>query len=236
MKDIFVQNQNVQSVVQAINAAKKERGPKIILQKGRPGLGKTKTCAWYAAHNDVVYLEAEAGWNIGWFLDDLCFELGIQPEHKLSNRSRQVKDLLRKERPVLIIDEADLLKHDKKVLETIKSIHDKCEIPVVLVGTNEIEQAVRSYPQFISRVCQIVEFKEIDKGDLATVVNQLAEIDIPDEAIEELSQYVKTMRDVVRYIPHIERAVKSRPGKSKVDRAIVRAAAVKVPGSRQEVA
>jgi hypothetical protein len=231
MKDIFVQTKNVSNFISAIESAKREKGPKIILHKGQVGLGKTRTCAWYAAQNPTVYLQAEAGWNIGWFLDDLCFELGVKPEHKLSARSRQVKDQIRKGSPVLIIDEADLLRHDKRVLETIKSIHDQCDVVTVLTGTGEIEQTLRSYPQFCSRVHQAVEFEDISGTELPSIITQLSEVALAEDAMEELSKHIKTMRDIVRYLPQIERAVKGKNIK-KVDRALVRAAAARIPNTR----
>jgi hypothetical protein len=231
MKDVFVRTRNVVAFINAIEAVHNEKGPKMILTKGQPGRGKTKTMAWYTAHNKAVYLEAEAGWNIGWLLDDLCFELGVRPEHKLSSRSRQVKDIIRKERPVLIIDEADLLRHDKKVLETIKSIHDRCDVPVVLVGTSEIEQEVRRYSQLSSRVVNTVDYSDISKAELPAIISQLAEVTLDDTAMKELTLHIRTMRDVVRFLPHIERAVKGKNAR-KADDAVVRAVADRLPKAK----
>lgn len=231
MRDVFVQTKNVSAFTSAIEAAKAERGPKIVNVKGRPGYGKTRTCAWFAAQENALYVEAQAGWNIGWFLDDLCFELGVKPEHKLSGRSRQIKEIILKEQPVVLIDEADLLRHDRKVLETVKSIHDKCRVPVVLIGTGEIEQELRRYQQFLSRVCQQVEFGELSAGELPSVISQLSEVELDREAVEEAGRHIKTMRDAVRYIPHIERAVRSKQLK-KADRELVRAVAQRMPRER----
>jgi DNA transposition AAA+ family ATPase len=132
---------------------------------------------------------------------------------------------------VLIIDEADLLRHDKRVLETIKSIHDQCDVVTVLTGTGEIEQTLRSYPQFCSRVHQAVEFEDISGTELPSIITQLSEVALAEDAMEELSKHIKTMRDIVRYLPQIERAVKGKNIK-KVDRALVRAAAARIPNTR----
>jgi hypothetical protein len=49
--------------------------------------------------------------------------------------------------------------------------------------------------------------------------------------MEEISKYVKTMRDIVKYLPQIERAIKGKNIK-RVDRALVRAAAARIPNTR----
>lgn len=221
MKDAFVKTRNVAAFTAALEAARAKRGPKLVLVKGNVGLGKTRTCAWYTAQNGAVYIEAQPGWNIGWFLDDMCFELGITPAHKLSNRSRQVKAFLAKERLDIIIDEADRLKHDRKVLETIQSVHDYCDVPVVLVGMGEIDEALRTYPQLTSRVYQKVEFSEITRAELPAIFHQLSEVEVPADAIdEEAAKNLRTMRAIEHIIPDVEKAVRSSGGK-RADSAMV---------------
>lgn len=216
MRDVFVQTKNVAAFMGAIEAVKAKRGPKMVFVKGDVGLGKTRTCAWHAAQNRTLYLEAQSGWNIGWLLDDLCFEIGIAPAHKLSNRSRQVKDHIGKERMEVIIDEADRLKHDRRVLETIQSIHDASNVPVILVGMGEIDAALKVYPQLSSRIYQRVEFQEIARAELPSIFNQLAEVEIPADAIDdEIARGLKTMRAIERFIPDIEKAVRAKGGPSR---------------------
>lgn len=213
MNDNFVQTKNVMRFRDAVDAARAKRGPKLVFVKGRVGLGKTRTCAWHAAQNGALYMEAQPGWTIGWFLDDLCFEMGIVPSHKLSGRSRQVKEVLARDKVDLIIDESDRLRHDRKLLETIQSIHDFCKIPVVLVGMGEIEESLRTYPQLCSRIYRKVEFNEFTKDEARDIIRQLTDVEVPDEILsDDAAKVLNTMRAIEHFIPDIEKAVRSRGG------------------------
>ncbi len=215
MKDNFVETKNVTRFRDAVTSARAKRGPKIVFVKGRVGLGKTRTCAWHAAQNGALYMEAQPGWSIGWFLDDLCFEMGIMPAHKLSARSRQVKEVLARDRVDLIIDEADRLRHDRRLLETIQSIHDACRIPVVLVGMGEIEESLRTYPQLSSRVYRKVEFDEFNKAEVVDILRQLTDVEIPAESLsDDAAKALSTMRAIEHFVPDIEKAVRSKGGKA----------------------
>ena len=231
MRDVFVQTRNVSNFMSAVETARQERGPKIIIAKGRFGLGKTQTCAWLGANHGAVYMVAEAGWSIGWFFKDLCFELGLKPAYALSDRARQIRETLAKERPTLIIDEADYLRHDKRVLETVKSLHDRCDVPVILVSNGEIGQVIKSYGQIDSRICARVEFEEITKAELPDILKQLAEVNFDVASTEALSKHVRTMRDLTRLLPRIEKAVRGKNAR-RADNAIIDAVAAKVKGHR----
>lgn len=214
MNDNFVETKNVIRFSDAVDAARAKRGPKIVFVKGRVGLGKTRTCAWHAAHNGALYMEAQPGWTIGWFLDDLCFEMGIVPSHKLSGRSRQIKEVLARDKIDLIIDESDRLRHDRRLLETIQSIHDFCRIPVILVGMGEIEESLRTYPQLSSRVYRKVEFDEFDKAEVLEIIRQLTDVKIPDETLsDDAAKALSTMRAIEHFVPDIEKAIRSQGGK-----------------------
>jgi DNA transposition AAA+ family ATPase len=136
MRKVFVKTQNVKNFITLINNLenKPDNVSKMALVYGEPGLGKSRTALWLAAQNDAVYIRSANLMTGRWFLEELTEELDEIPRYWTSDLFKQCVNKLNKKPQMLIIDEIDYLAGDHKIIETIRDIHDKTNVPIVFVG------------------------------------------------------------------------------------------------------
>ena len=69
-----------------------------------------------------------------WLLEEIVEELGEIPYNKFSDIFNQVVAQLIKTPRIIIVDETDYLTIDSRAVETLRDIHDKTDVPIVLGG------------------------------------------------------------------------------------------------------
>jgi Cdc6-like AAA superfamily ATPase len=114
---------------------------------GDSGTGKSFACRSFTEHNKNVYLlKCASHWNRRLFLEEL---LGVIGKHSggysLSEMMKiATTELLKQDRPLLILDEADKL--DNHVLYLFITIYNELEerCGIVLCATNYLDKRIRS--------------------------------------------------------------------------------------------
>ena len=71
---------------------------------------------------------------------------------------------------LLMIDEADRLK--EVALEQVRSIFDRGQIGLVLIGMPGIEKRLARYPQFYSRIGFVHEFRTLAAAEIRHLLEQ----------------------------------------------------------------
>jgi len=215
MKIKFVRTENVNRLVAAL-AELVRRGPGVpglALVHGHQGYGKTVATEWWAVQQGAVYLRAQAAWTVPWLLMDLAASLGLAPEHISRNNFRLViRELRQRPRPVLL-DEADYLVRDRRLLDTVRDLYDAAGAPIVLVGMAGVREAVaRRSPQFWSRVSQEVEFQPLTVEDTRLIAWELCDLELPAEAARRLVRETEgNIRKTVVLLHHLETRRKAHP-------------------------
>lgn len=152
--------------------------PGIGLIHGETGRGKTTAVAYLFNQVNGVLVRARANDTTSSLLGRIVSELGSAP---MGRNSRMVDYIIEQmsmhERP-LFIDEADYLMGDIKMLETIRDLYDATEVPVVLIGMDQIARRISTRKQFFNRISEWVEFKPADLDDVMTMANEMLEDDI----------------------------------------------------------
>ncbi|HBX3489332.1 MULTISPECIES: AAA family ATPase [Klebsiella pneumoniae complex] len=145
---------------------------------GAAGLGKTMILREYAAqHRDALLIEADPGYTARVVLEELCGLLGISKRGNMHELSEACIAALRDSGRLLMVDEAENLPY--RALETLRRIHDKSGIGMVLAGMPRLIINLKGkrgeYQQLYSRV-----------GFALCLGDSLPQSDITDIAISML--------------------------------------------------
>lgn len=122
---------------------------------GDAGLGKTMILREYATqHKDALLIEADPGYTARVVLEELCSRLGLSKRGNMHELSEACIDALRDSGRLLMVDEAENLPY--RALETLRRIHDKAGIGIVLAGMPRLIINLKGkrgeYKQLYSRV------------------------------------------------------------------------------------
>jgi len=145
---------------------------------GAAGLGKTMILREYAAqHCDALLIEADPGYTARVVLEELCGLLGISKRGNMHELSEACIAALRDSGRLLMVDEAENLPY--RALETLRRIHDKSGIGLVLAGMPRLIINLKGkrgeYQQLYSRV-----------GFALCIGDSLPQSDITDIAVSML--------------------------------------------------
>lgn len=139
-----------------------------------------------------------------WLLEELVNELGETPMYKSSDLFNQaVRQLIENPR-LIIVDEIDYLAGDKQTIETLRDIHDKTGIPVIMVGMGMADKKLIRYKHLFDRISEILKFSTFDLEDVKTIIEQLSEVPITAEAVEFIHQKANRFRQIVKLISKAE--------------------------------
>ena len=136
MKKVFVKTNNVKRFITMMNNLQNrpEGVPAMRLVYGEPGLGKTQTINWWAFKNDAILVRCTQLMAAKWLLNEILdYMTEIKPYYTSDCFNAVVRNLILNPK-VLIVDEIDYLTIDSKAIETLRDIHDKTNVSVILVG------------------------------------------------------------------------------------------------------
>ena len=171
---------------------------------GEPGLGKTQTILWWAAQNDAVFIRCTNLMSGRWLLEEVVEELGEVPYYRSSDLFRQCVRQLKESPRVIIFDEIDYLTGDSKAIETIRDIHDKTNVPIVLVGMGMADKKLMRYRHFYDRISEKLRFEVFKLDDVKAIIEQLCEIELTDCAIQYIFSQTNRFRQIVKMINKAE--------------------------------
>ncbi|CAG9412365.1 MULTISPECIES: AAA family ATPase [Providencia] len=122
---------------------------------GDAGMGKTMIVRQYAKeHLDAVLIEADPGYTARVVLEELCNKLGLSKRGNMHELSESIIQNLRDSGRIILVDEAENLPY--RALETLRRIHDKSGVGIVLVGMPRLILNLKGkrgeYKQLYSRV------------------------------------------------------------------------------------
>jgi len=211
MKKVFVKTQNVKNFITMMNNLQKraEGVPGMGLVYGEPGLGKTQAILWWATQNDAVYIRSTNLMSGRWLLEELAEGLGEMPYYRFSDLFKQVITQLIAEPRVIIVDEVDYLASDAKAIETLRDIHDKTNVPIILVGMGRADKKLMRYKHLFDRISEIVKFEPFKEQDVKDILAQLCEVKITDDGIKYIYSQTSRFRQIVKMTNKAEQLAKA---------------------------
>ena len=206
MKRKFVKTKNVRAFVALAEKLKNAPSnvPKIGLVYGEPGLGKTNTILWWSLKQDAVLVTAANGMSRIWFLKTLVTELGEEPKKRAYELFEQAVTKLIEHPQILIVDEVDYLVDSTRAIETVRDLHDRTGIPVLLVGMGAADKKLKRYKHLYDRLLGIYKFVPFDLEDVKKIVTTLCDVPVDDDVIEIIAKNANRLRQIVIYILKIE--------------------------------
>jgi DNA transposition AAA+ family ATPase len=180
-------------IATVIKSAKQRALTKICAKSGS---GKTTALkAVMAKLPQMVLVTAYDGMNKKEFLEELAMAIGIKSLPKTNKElMRAIKRELGSNKKVIAIDEANFL--TEASLEQIRHIHDICELPIILVGTEKLDEIIASaHQQVETRIRASLPVVSVGVREVAMLVASL-DIGLSDKQIERLWKRCKNLREV----------------------------------------
>jgi len=218
MKKVFTRTQNVKNFINMMNNLQnRAKGvPGMALLYGEPGLGKTQAVLWWVAQNDAIFIRSTNLMTGRWLLEDIVEELGEIPNYKTSELFKQCIRQLKEDPKIIIIDEVDYLAADSKAIETLRDIHDKANVPIVLVGMGQADKKLMRYRHLYDRISEKLKFEPFINSDIKDIVEQLCEVEMTECAIRYIYSQTNRFRQIVKMINTAENIAKAN-GLSVID-------------------
>ena len=226
MKKVFVKTNNVKRFITMMNNLlnRAEGVPGMGLVYGEPGLGKTQAIKWWAFKNDAILIRCNQMMSSKWLLREILDYMSeIKPYTVSDSFDEVIKNLILKPR-VLIVDEVDYLTMEKlKSIEILRDIHDKTNVPVVLVGMTSANSRLKKFSHLYDRLSEIVKFERFLKADIKTIIKELSEIEMTECAIKYIYSNYNRFRQIVKVINKAETVAKAN-GLSSIDEILIKEA------------
>ena len=226
MKKVFVKTNNVKRFITMMNNLQNraEGVPGMGLVYGEPGLGKTQAIKWWAFKNDAILIRCNQMMSARWLLKEILDYMSeIKPYSISDSFDEVIRNLILTPR-VLIVDEVDYLTMEKnKSIEILRDIHDKTNVPVVLVGMTSAHSRLKKFSHLYDRLSEIVKFERFSKTDIKTIVKELSEIEMTDCAIKYIYSNLNRFRQIVKVINKAETIAKAN-GLSSIDEILIKEA------------
>lgn len=193
----------------------------MALVFGEPGLGKSRTALWWALKNDAVYIRSANMMSCRWFLEELVEELGEVAYFRMSDLFKQCVKQLKENPRIIIVDEIDYLVKDNLIIETLRDIHDKTDVPIVLVGMNKADKKLMRYSHLYDRISKKLKFETFSYNDVKSIVTQLCEIEMTDCAVKHIFSQANRLRQIVKLINTAENICRTN-GLNLIDEKILK--------------
>ena len=225
MKKVFVKTNNVKRFITMMNNLQNraEGVPGMALVYGEPGLGKTQTINWWAFKNNAILVRCTQLMSARWLLSEILEEMGEIYGYKISDCFKLVVRNLLVNPQIIIIDEVDYLTVDSRAVETLRDIHDKTNVPIVLVGMINAKSRLKKFNHLYDRLSEIVKFEKFSKNDIKTIVQELSEVEMTDCAIRYIYTNLNRFRQIVKVINKAEIIAKAN-GLNSIDEILIKEA------------
>ena len=177
---------------------------KMALVYGAFGLGKSQTIMWWVTNNDAIYVRCNHNISPRWLLSEIVKELDEVPCYTSQRLFEQIEEKLKYNPKILVVDEIDYLFSNKHTIETLRDIHDKLGIPVLLVGMELADKKLQKYGHINDRIFAKLKFEKLSKEDFKEIIETLSEVKFSDNAIRYITSRNLQFRQIVKVITKAE--------------------------------
>ena len=211
MNKIFVKTENVKGFINLIYNLKNKPDniSKIGLIYGEAGLGKTKTALYLSIQFDAIYVRATNSMTPKWLLEEIAKELDEIPRFYTADIFRQCVTALRQKPQMIIVDEIDYLLADFRTIETLRDLHDKTGVSIILVGMQLAKHKLKKHTHLFDRISDIYNFTEFEYSDIKQITEEISEVEITKDAVHLIHNKAKSFRQIVNTIDAFEKVAQA---------------------------
>lgn len=150
----------------------------IGVAKGTAGRGKTAAAKHFVSTNrDTIYVLYVDGYSHQMLAREIAYEMTGVKARSFSDNIAFITAATNKYRRLVVIDEAD--KMPGKHLEMLRSLNERCSLPLLLVGEETLYQRMAEEPRRLSRIRKpLVDFKRVSIYDIALFYEQAIGINL----------------------------------------------------------
>ena len=209
MRYTVAQVKNVRNLITIVEKlAKRPHGvPGVGVLWGETGFGKTTAAAYGVNRVNAVYVRAMATRSPSAMLEAILHELDEKRMSRCAAMANRIIEILATTNRPLFIDEADYLVDSKKLIETLRDLHDLSSVPLLLIGMRDFKRKVSHRKQLAGRVARWVEFGPADLEDARIASQALIDIEVADDLLQyALDQGCGSMRGLTVGLQLIEEA------------------------------
>lgn len=206
MKNSLIKTRNVKRFISLMDNLQKAPSnvSKMALVYGAFGLGKSQTIMWWVTNNDAIYVRCNHNISPRWLLSEIVKELDEVPCYTSQRLFEQIEEKLKYNPKILVVDEIDYLFSNKHTIETLRDIHDKLSIPVLLVGMELADKKLQKYGHINDRIFAKLKFEKLSKEDFKEIIETLSEVEFSDNAIKYITNRNLQFRQIVKVITKAE--------------------------------
>ena len=183
---------------------------------GQPGEGKSTMVedAVIRSRPHGLFLRARSDWSMTTLLRSVMRELDLEAGRYRSDMMDSIIEHLAGSNRTMVIDEADYLFRDTAMLDAVRDIYDNTQIPVVLVGHEDLRKKMKSgrkYARHFRRITKWVHLKGITYEDAQSVRDELVEdVEIQDDLLRHAFQETEgNIGKLVISLSNIEKAARA---------------------------
>jgi len=162
--------------------------PGMGLIEGPTGYGKTTAVTWLIVQLGAVYVRAQSMTTPKSLLESICTELDVNPKPTNVGTVNVIVKALAESKRALFVDEADYLLGNKRLVETLRDIHDLSTMPVVLIGMQKFRSKISDLPQLSGRIAESVEFQAASFDDVTLLARHLLDVEVTPELLARLHE------------------------------------------------
>ena len=206
MKNSLIKTRNVKKFISLMDNLQKAPSnvSKMALVYGAFGLGKSQTIMWWVTNNDAIYVRCNHNISPRWLLSEIVKELDEVPCYTSQRLFEQIEEKLKYNPKILVVDEIDYLFSNKHTIETLRDIHDKLSIPVLLVGMELADKKLQKYGHINDRIFAKLKFEKLSKEDFKEIIETLSEVEFSDNSIRYITNRNLQFRQIVKVITKAE--------------------------------
>lgn len=224
MKECFLPTDNVEmfnDICSELEGPQSLIGPSMAIVTGPAGRGKSESSKKYAVNGSSIYIAPMITTGPLSMLQKIAFELSKNRPGRKDGCIDLIYEEMKKERRLIIIDEADLL--DMKVLELLRNLNELCSVPILLIGENELKRKIDSRSRLRSRVRRRMEFNPITQPNIVLFFRKALALNVEGAVVPLIHRYCDgDWRPVLKIAADIERAI-AASGIKEVPEDLVRA-------------
>lgn len=183
-------------------------GPSLAVVTGAAGRGKTEAAKHYAVNSSAIYIPPMNVRSPTMVLKEITFELsGFRPS-RTENCLTVIGDEMSKNRRLIMVDEADLLKME--VLEMLRNVNERYACPILLIGEDSLKGRIYSRPRIKDRTRNSMEFMPPSLENVAFYFKKNFSLILHKDVCAAIHKYGRgTFRKIVKCAVYLDKAMQA---------------------------